>query len=440
MDKFFSSLIWAMGIILMLGACSKPSTLGSELLEQDQEDVIFTDTIAVTTSTIIRDSVIAFTQDGPPTSMNLGYYADPIFGETKADIFMQITPGSPDFPVLEGTVIDSVILSLSIDSINTLGDFDENLQLEVFEMADSFDQLNVYYSNDDFPIDMMPLGTYDDQPSLTVDGTLKISNSESFVGKMMKIRLDNELGRRLIDSNTLKDFDAGFDGLNIKTVNSSPSDNLLSIFSENNGTAVTVYYTTFTDTDTVSNIYQFLLSPIDVRMNNLERNIAGTALENALNNPDGERLYLQGMSGPDIRIDLSEIQSLGSVLINKAELVFTVADDDGADRVNFPPTGQLILARLNDDDKFLGIDDFNFGGSFFGGDFDEDLDIPNAVQGTYSVLLSDYIQKVVDGDEDSIVFLRALPKINTSKRAILYGSASNEYAPKLKLTYTRINQ
>ena len=86
------------------------------------------------------------------------------------------------------------------------------------------------------------------------------------------------------------------------------------------------------------------------------------------------------------------------------------------------------------------IDDFAFGASFFGGEFDGDLDIPNAVQGTYSILLSDYIQKVVDGEEDPIIFLQAFSKIDNTRRSILYGSGSIDYAPELELTFTRINQ
>jgi len=442
MGKFSASLAWAVGILLMLGACTKPSTLGSELLEQDQEDVIFSDTFSVRTANTIRDSVVSFNPEGPGTSLTLGYYMDPIFGATKSDMFIQITPGSANIPELEGTVVDSVILSLTLDSINSLGNFDENLQLEVYEMTDSFNQSEYYYSDHQFPTATNVLGTYDGKPSLTEDDSLVISTSESFLGKMIKVRLVNELGARLIDSNVLVDFDENFNGFNIRTTNSTPTESFLSVFAETNGTALTVYYTTTSADDTTAGVYQFLMSPIDGRSNYIERDISGTPLADAINNPveDEERLYVQGLTGPDVAIDLSSVQDLGPVLVNSAILEFTVADDDGDDRAEHPNLNQLVLAILSADDKFLGIDDFAFGSDFFGGDFDADLDIPNAVQGTYRIFLSDFIQKVIDGEEDPNIFLRALPKINSTHRTVLYGSGVNDYAPKLELTFTRINQ
>ena len=440
MSKFFSALAWTGWVILMFTACSKPSTLGSGLLEQDQEDVIFTDTIKVPASTIIRDSVISYNPAGPVTNMSLGYYEDPIFGETKSDIFMQITPGGINFPVLDGIEIDSVILSLHIDSVRTLGNFAENLQFEVYEMIDSF-QSEIYYSNEDFPTDMTLLGNYDGAPSKFVDDSVRISSTEFFTGKLVKIPLNNDLGRHLIDSTTLEDFDEVFFGLNLRTTNSVPTSSLLSVTLETVGTGITVYYSN-APTDTVSNVYQFLMSPIDGRSNFIERDISGTILEDALENPvdDSERLYIQGLSGPEIRLDLSGITDLGPMLVNSAFIDFTVADDDTDDRSKYRPLEQLVLTLLNDEDQFVGIDDFNFGSNFFGGDFDEDLDIPSATQGTYRLYLSDYIQKVVDGDEDPIVFLRALPKINSTQRSVLYGNGSADFAPKLELTFTRIIQ
>jgi len=156
-------------------------------------------------------------------------------------------------------------------------------------------------------------------------------------------------------------------------------------------------------------------------------------------NTSGERTYVQGLSGPDVKVDISSISSLGSILVNNAEIIFTVANDDGDMSLDFPPIEDLVLSRLTTDDTFTGIDENAFGQAFFGGDYESDPDAANNVQGRYVLKISDYLQKIVDGEEPPFLYLRPLPKINTTRRSVLFGDSS-VYKPKLELTFTRINQ
>ena len=442
MGNFFKFLASSCFAVVLLNACSNHSELGSDLLAQDQENVIFTDTINVLTETIIRDSVVSYNPGSAVTSFVLGNYSDPIFGNKTTDVYMQITPANLNFPILTGIVIDSVILTLAIDSAGSIGSFDENLQLDIFEMSDSFNTSEVIYSNETFSTNPIPVGSFDGQPSFINTQPLFGAEGDTILeDNMIKIRIDNDLGRVLVDSSTLQDLDEVFFGFHIETLNATPSGNLLSIFAENPATGVIVYYTNFTDTDTTSNIYRFLTSGIDVRSMNIESDISGTVVEEYVNgtNLSEERLFVQGFSGPDVRVDLSGIMNLGSILVNDAVVVFTAVNDDGDMSNIFPPIEDLVLSRLSDDDEFTGIDDNLFGQSFFGGEFESVPDPASDVLGTYNLIISDYIQKVVNGDESPILFLRALPKINTTRRTVLYGNGSSDFKPKLELTFTRIN-
>jgi len=259
MGNFFKLLASSCLAVFLLNACSNPSELGSDLLAQDQEDVIFTDTLQVTTSTTIRDSVISYSPGSTVSSFALGSYADPIFGDYKSDVFMQITPADLNFPVLEGIQIDSVIFTLAIDSANSIGNFGENLQLEVFEMTDSFRTTEPIYSDQTFPTKTVAVGSYDGQPSFINTLPLYGVNGDTILeANMIKIPIQNDLGRLLIDSTTLQDLDEVFFGFHVKTLNVTPSENLLSIFAENGATGLVVYYTNIIDNDTTSNTYRFL--------------------------------------------------------------------------------------------------------------------------------------------------------------------------------------
>jgi len=443
MGNFFKFLASSCIVILMLNACSNPSELGSGLLAQDQEDVIFTDTIDVLASTIIRDSVVSYSPGSPVTSFALGNYSDPIFGNHKSDVFMQITPANLNFPVLDGIEIDSVIFTLAIDSARTIGVFDQNLQFDIFEMADSFDTSEQIFSDDVFPVKPMAVGSYDDQPSLLNTQPLYEADGDTILeANMLKVRIDNDLGRVLVDSTTLQDLDKTFFGFYLQTLNSSPSGDFLSIFAENAATGLVVYYTNRTASDTVRNEYRFLTSSIDVRSMNLETDISGTVVEDYITgiNTSEERLYVQGLAGPDVKIDISDILNLGPILVNSAIVEFTVANDDGDQSGDYPPIEDVVLSRLDEENSFTSIDEFIFGQTFFGGEYESDPDPANDVRGRYELQISDYIQKVVDGDESPILYLRALPKINTTNRSVLFGNGVSAYKPKLELTFTRINQ
>ncbi len=440
MGNFFKLLASSCLVVFLLNACSNPSELGSDLLAQDQENVIFTDTIDVITSTTIRDSVISHSPGSGVSSFAIGNLSDPIFGNHSSDVFMQITPANLNFPILDGIVIDSVILTLAIDSARSVGTFTDNLQFDVFEMSDSFSTEEPIYSHETFPTKPMAVGSYDGIPSFIDDIPLYEADGDTILQTLMvKIPIDNDLGRVLIDSTTLQDLDKTFFGFHLKTVSSQ--DDFLSIFGENPATGLIVYYTNFTDGDTLINSYRFLTSGIDVRTMNLETDISGTVVEDYINgtNLSQERTYVQGLSGPDVKVDISDILSLGPIIVNEAVIEFTVANDDGTMSGTYLPIEDLVLSRLNDDDVFTGIDDNLFGQAFFGGEYESLSTTDPIVQGHYELIISDYLQKIVDGDQPPVLYLRALPKINTTRRTVLFGNASSLYKPKLELTFTRIN-
>ena len=96
MKNSILALIVLLAGFCLFNACNDPTSIGSDLLEGDQLDLDYTDTLTIISKTVRdADSVITFsTSSSTPASFRLsaylaGNFDDPIFGRSESSIYSE---------------------------------------------------------------------------------------------------------------------------------------------------------------------------------------------------------------------------------------------------------------------------------------------------------------------------------------------------------------
>lgn len=473
MKNFFAIKSIALFTILTLFfSCAEPTTIGSEL--QELVDVETTDTLSLIMTTIREDSLEIFTPNVNTafSTFLCGNYNDDILGRTSASIFTQLRVGpAPDTffnsqDINTMTVLDSLILHLPYDHRAFYGDPEEEYTFEVYQMTEDMNIGDTYYSNTTFTYDPTVIGQVTfKRPSSDTDTTivdLPASNTSVSVRSHLRIPMDLAFGQQFLDLpvgdstlNETEDLLRFIKGLHIKSVNedagmiglnlnqlatSSDSANTRSV-----GAELTFYYHYTTkaidgSTDTiVYNEHSLFTS------SSSDQYIAKTTNATAQFSPEVEAafdqpvtgddvLYTQALIGPTIKFEIPYIEEFKDQIINKAELIVTVASPDDENRDS--PL-QMVVATRASDGTYEVIDDVLFAinrGTFeiFGGRAEENGSIRQ-----YSFNLSAEFQKLIDVKNEPL-FLQIFLKEEQVSRMTIYGPDHSLYPAKLDLIYTKL--
>ncbi len=439
--------------MLFVSSCNEPSPLGAELLEGDQANIKNTDSITFNTITVKEDSILVYDPD-PAIDFNnflIGDYNDPIFGNVKADLNAQLWPSfnAPDF---QGAILDSLVLILKYDSTNTYGNLTSDpYHLGVYRLSENMNLEQKYYSSQVFPYDMdNTLGeTGDFIPKYGAADTMRVvdytfSKADTItLPAHLRIHLPEELGEELMDTMLYAStaiFLEQFNGIVVKAL--SPTKGILSFDLVSSVSNMTLYY----HTDTIYQQYTYTFFEDGVKFSNFKHDTAGSIVDDFINNePEGDSLvFIQSMSGPNIKVEFPNADKLGDIIINKAELIFTYAELEDDDIEVYPPLKRAIIS-IEDEDTggFAFISDVLLGAStsnnWFGGEVEKTIDDDGIDINTYSFNISSHFQRIVEGTVSNTIFIRAFPKQERAGRAILYGPKHSKYPVKFKLTYTELN-
>ncbi len=447
MNPLKNGLYLLLSLLITLSACNDPTSIGAEILEDDQAEIGFDDTLRLTATTIVSDTVQTYSPQSQLRTYLLGNMVDPIFGNAQAELYLQprLSFLSPDFT---STVVDSLVLVLPYDTTGFYGKTEEMFTVDVFELTEDMDREATYFSDANFMADMMPIGSQTFTP--IHPDTLEIVNYSGGLSdtinvlNQLRINLDPLLGTRLIrlDSAAYANdslFVDAFKGLYIKTSSSNEGMLAFDLF-EDAFAGIFVYYT---KNDTVPFQYQYQINPFSAKVVNFQKDISGTPVQDAINAADleSEYVYIQGMTGTDAQLELPDLSFLQNAIINKAELEVTVATL-GQDKPEFfTPSPQLVLSKLSDDgDKEL-IEDISLVtlrglelSRAFGGDPEEG---ENGQPTTYKMNISAHLQDVINGTEGNTLFISVFPKPQDPTRTVLYGTHP-EFGIKLKIAYTNL--
>ena len=138
-------------VVLFIGiqSCNDPTSIGAELLEEDQANIGFTDTITLSATTIPSDTIRTYSPSAQIRSYLFGNMTDPVFGTSKSELYLEARLSflQPDFFSIE---VDSIVLVLPYDTASFYGTWQEEFGLDVFELAEKMDRTADYNSDVSF--------------------------------------------------------------------------------------------------------------------------------------------------------------------------------------------------------------------------------------------------------------------------------------------------
>ena len=435
---FFGAFIFA--------SCNEPSLIGSELVEGEQGDVIFTDTFTLEITTEEGDSLIAFS----PAIANyanylFGDFKDPIFGNTTASFFMRpVGPGFfPDFGTAQK--FDSVVLVLPYDTTNAYGDFKDPFSLEIYELIEKVSNEEVYYVDTVFMTETTPFLTKTFQPNLTDSVFVQVAeNGDDDVVRFaphLRIPLGQDFADRLFTTDSLifesdSLFAENFKGFYFKPVSTTGS--MLSFnLSISTLAGIDMFYH-----PTDSSLTRFHL-PVDrLIVSNVVHDRSNSDVQVALDSPEARDslLFLQGLQGLRAKIELPDLSSLGDIIINRAEIEFTIENAPGDEPSIYEPIDQVLLSTYLSSDtttKIL-VNDILVAGNnletirrWFGGDIQT-----NTGKQTYTVSIASHLQDVLNGDRENVLYLETFDRAQKISRSVLKNSKAKLNPAKLNLYYT----
>jgi hypothetical protein len=338
---------------------NEATTLGDDLVPA--VDNIHTFEVALNTVTnnlLFNDTTLVGYYD----FVAFGDFNDPEFGHTHANSCFSISPSSfGRYPFVKNDSklkIDSVVLSLSYHDTygDTLNDGIQTLRVYEVDPNSGFNDTSyyrTYYRFSDPASDFATTGSELGSATFSIKN-LKDSidvvrpGDTSKVTNVVRIRLDNSLGNRFAQYDTINGSNGGFYSDSIFrslfrgfSVKADPTGNALSYFSLSDitNTKLTVYYTY----DTTALSFDFYHAA-NGQSNYINRENGGNYLA-YLNNGATDKVYLQSAPGSYVNITIPSLSTFSNKTIHRAELV---ADKipSAADNIFIAPD-QLMLDRKN---------------------------------------------------------------------------------------------
>ena len=421
---FLPLLVFGFGLIL--SSCHKAEYADTSLLPgTDLVHAKYDNSQRILSCTKRQDSVLS-----DETSLNLaGSIKDNTFGTTVAGFYAQVRLNGDSFRYGAAPHLDSVVLTLAYYSY--YGDTTTPLIFHAQELNEDISKTTDYYSNR-VPVTGLPLGFTRVAPrpadSVVVGGVVTSPH--------LRIHLNDDFGNRLIAAEgkgQLYNDDAFlpvFKGIYVyaEPAYLSNSGSIISFDLLNPQSKITVYF----NYGTVSR--DFVFTSNSARVNFFKHDYTGTEIDKQLKGTAGDTnaVFVQGASGVGTHISFPDIKHLadsGKVIINKAELMLSVAP--GTETPYGPPL-KLLLSRVGASGEDLVLPDQFNGTTYFGGSY-----LSSSKQ--YSFNLSKYVQDVIEGKyTDYGINLLPAGSAISAVRTVLGGGAGTAAIPKkLNITYTR---
>lgn len=438
MKKFYKPLLFvaAVGLFLVSG-CSKTTELGLSLVELERSDIVYTDTISLEMSTITT-TPFSTTSAG---RWLCGSYEDPIFGYTETGTYFNfyITTTGIEF---DSSTYDSIVLALHYDTIGHYGDVwtsSPSVQTwDVYRLAADLTESTSYPSDTTIALGTALASNFMFVPN--VFDSILVDTTRS--APQARIRLDDAFGQSLFAptdttiyaSNT--NFKNFFKGLYIKPTSGATNTSILRFFSDR--TKLILYYTEIVDGVPTRKTFEYYAGGSDAQSAIVAKHDY-TSTSVLSNNPTDTVVYVQGANGSTVKVLFPHLDSLGNVIINKAELLLY---SPVAPPTAYPLPSQLVAVEWDGDDStYTFVDDLSTSisklGSYslFGGK----LERPDSFTYLYRMNVSSYMQRILAGDvADNALYIQALTILDPA-RITLGNQRSQSAKVKLLLTYTKVD-
>jgi len=437
LKNFSSHLILAFIIVqgvLVFSGCNKDNNIGLEVQPPGDKIHVFTDSSTTFSIYTVKEDPLTTTNH---SYFMLGSYVDPIFGKSKADFMTQVLLTTSHLRFGENPVADSLVLYLDYgvligeDLQYYYGDTTTSQEIRIYEIEEDIYYDSTYYSNQNVenfytPGNEIASLTYSPQPSRD----------------SLAIPLSIDLANRILNADTtnLEDntgFLEFFKGIYLQTDMAMSDGSIVYFDILSSKTRLTLYFSTDTE-DSLK--YDFDISDNCARFSLFEHDYEGSVVESSIDDTVNQtnEVYIQSMSGTkalvkfELNEELVELAQKG-ISINKAELVFEIANDPSSE--NFRPPDNLFMTSLNlaGQDEFLP--DYYLSMEHFDGNY-------YSSQGVYKFNIARHIKTLLDPDFSRRKVNYGLHLFNSfnrviSDRLVLKGGLS-EGSIKLNIVYSEL--
>jgi hypothetical protein len=339
--------------LITLISCEKPGEIGLDI-DETKLGTAFTDTITVKASTILAgDSIVARNRGNLLT----GSFSNSTFGAVTAKSFLEvgITSGL-GFEDAANARIDSTVLVLDYNEY--FGDTTQNLTVNVHKLQQGFRDDVTYFTNSSLPHESAVIGsaTFKPTPRKTVK---KVATNTTVNASIpVRIRMTPAFGAEMLAQSG-------------KTPLSNPTEFLkflpgIALTSENNAKSAlgftfsdSTYFRIYYTSGGKKLQYNFIISSTNNRLSQLSADRSNTPLARLQQPGDsvpaastGNTAFLQESVGIKTKLTFPYLnkfkQALGTVAINRAELVIPVKVTNG-----FTPSPYIYLFETNKNNRIL---------------------------------------------------------------------------------------
>lgn len=419
-------------------SCKKDGELYPKFNDENLT-VNYVDTFTINTS-VVRDSI----QTNNAYLNLLGICNDSVFGLSSSSIYSQVTLLGANVNFGSNPVIDSVVLTLKYQSATSFyGNLSTPMTINVYQLAQKMTEDKYYATDSVLYNNLLGASSFSPYVNDSVKGVIMNGSDTIDLAPHIRITLNNTLGQTLLDlgggSNTIEsntELENTLNGLYITpstSVNNSTLNkgegSILYLDLNDNLSTLTLFY--HNDNDT--NSYSFLINSESKKFNHFEHNYTNTNIGNQLTGLvyDSSLTYIQSMGGLRTKITLPYIKNLKSIdniIINKAELVFTVNESLNN---TTPEVQNTSLTGIDQSGTAIFLADNFEGSDYFGGSLDES-------NFTYTFNIARHIQQLLNSEEEDYgLYLIPNGSAVSANRSII-NSAKHPSSPlKLKITYSK---
>jgi len=438
--KQFLYLFLSIGILLL--ACNDPIVVGSELLDGETLDVEFTDVVDVTARTVEGEPSITFRNipggNYSAKTYMVGSTDDAVFGTLEA-----VTYFSPIlfnvYPSFSEHVIDSVVLSIPLDSIGFYGDLSAIHNVELRAITESLktrlDEEPVDTLLSDVAIEVEPTiwSTLNSPISYkdSVSFTTYSNASDSLINLVPQLRLELDsqfwidLAGTAQDTLTPEELETQIPGFELRTTSTTSSifglD--LSYTTSSRPANINIYYK---EGDSLRKTYRIPLGRY--KHSQFDYDYAGSDLQSSLDDPSSsELLYIQSQAGTSIEVDLSNAKGYDDKILNYAELVMTVQPED---EDLYQPISTLVPWYVNESGnlQLVNLLEASLSESYAGG----------SRTLSYAMNLTSHINRIKKGElTNGKIFLIPELKAQRPNRSIILGPDHSDRPMKLNMILTK---
>tara|TARA_B100001758_G_C18356754_1_gene583180 strand:- start:61 stop:1275 length:1215 start_codon:yes stop_codon:yes gene_type:complete len=388
MNKIF---LLSLTIGLIIGACSDPNTIGLEV--QPGSDNIIINSASFQKFISNTESEDSLRTD-EAASLVLGEISeDPTFLYSSAGFYTQILLTQNNIDLGNNPIVDSVVMSYNYSGY--YGDLEDFSMIFLSEIEEPIYKDSIYYSTkliDDFGM-----------PYNFVESFILDANSEE--NPLLKIRLTNQLGQKILDfgNDILKDNETFLEEFYGLRLSAESQNTMLYLNPTGTNSFLKVYYhNDESGTDTLS--LDFDLGGDAARINCFNSKPLSSLVQ------EDSKRYIQSMSGYKMMISINNIDSIKSLLaekiINRVALIFDVEENSQS---KYKAHDKLVLVRVNEEGDNVFLSDFiNEGQAYFGGNLENDK---------YEFAITQYFSRLLNNESytNDLYLLPAGAAINANR-------------------------